>query len=153
LRYLGVSSEGMSGIALNDYIDGTKRDVPALHDIFLESDFSPAAIHTAHPETRQLVFEGIDFFEINPITTRLTIKKSMGKLIISSKQYADVYGSWILALYPQGVGGMMPILVNLETGKWTNDLRVPFALMSPAGHMLQALKTFYGDEIALVQNS
>jgi hypothetical protein len=73
----------------------------------------------------------------------------MGQLIISSKQYADIYGSWILALYPQGPHTMMPILVNLVTGQWTNDLRTPFALKSPASHMLQALKTFYGDEIRI----
>jgi arylsulfatase A-like enzyme len=154
LNYLNIATHSQGGISLSDYIDGKKSTVLSTQDIFLESDFSPAAIHTAHPETRQLVFEGVDFFEINPVTTRLTVKKTMGQLIISSKQYADIYGSWILALYPQSMGGMMPILVNLNTGQWTNDLRTPFALKSPANHMLQALKTFYGhQEITLVQNS
>jgi arylsulfatase A-like enzyme len=149
LHYLGLSAEGGSGGSLADYIDGKKQNGASEQDIFIESDFSPAAVHSAHPETRQLLFEGIDFFEINPVTTRLTVKKNMGQLIISSKQYADIYGSWILALYPQGPHTMMPILVNLVTGQWTNDLRTPFALKSPASHMLQALKTFYGDEIRI----
>jgi arylsulfatase A-like enzyme len=149
LHYLGLSAGKGSGKSLADYIDGRKENAALVEDIFIESDFSPAAVHSAHPETRQLLFEGIDFFEINPVTTRLTVKKDMAQLIISSKQYADIYGSWILALYPQGPLTMMPILVNLVTGQWTNDLRTPFALKSPASHMLQALKTFYGDEIRI----
>ena len=76
----------------------------------------------------------------------------MYDLILSSKQYADFYGPWVLALYPQNKKAMMPILVNLETGEWTNDLRTPFAKKSPAVHMLKALQGFYGNEITSVEN-
>ena len=121
-------------------------------DFFIESDFSPEAVRSIHPETRKVLFEGIDFFEINPLTTRLTVRKSMASLILSSKQYADFYGEWVLALYPQNKKTMMPILVNLETGQWTNDLRLSFAKKAPVTHMINALKNFYGSDITSIKN-
>jgi arylsulfatase A-like enzyme len=120
------------------------------NDFFMESDFSPQAVRSVHPETHALLFEGIDYFQIDQKTGRITVKKKMGDMIISSKQYSDLYKNWILALYPQDKHSMMPILVNLQTGKWTNDLRTDFAKHSPANHMLSALKQFYGSDITSV---
>lgn len=119
---------------------------------FIESDFSPQAVRSVHPETSKLLFEGIDYFQIDPITARISVKESMAKLIISSKQYADIYNGWILALYPQQGEKMMPILVNLTTGEWTNDLRIPFAKHSPADSMLLALKNFYKEDLTFILN-
>lgn len=117
-------------------------------DFFMETDFSPQAVRSVHPESRNLLFEGIDFFQIDPVTTRLIVKKSMADLIISSKQYADIYGDWMLALYPQNKGSMVPILLNLQSGQWTDDLDTSFARKSPVKHMLVALKDFYGKDIS-----
>jgi len=153
LSFLGVASVNDSGVSLRDSIEGERVSARTTTDIFLESDFSPQAIHSVHPETRQLLFEGIDFFQIDPKTTRLTVKSSMGPLILSSKQFADIYHSWILALYPTDRHVMTPILVNLETGQWTNDLRTSFAKKSPVRHMLQALQHFYNSEILPIENS
>lgn len=119
---------------------------------FIESDFSPQAVRSVHPETRQLLFEGIDYFQIDPVTSRVTVKNEMAHMIISSKQFADIYGEWILALYPQNKSEMMPILVNLNTGQWTNDLQTQFAKTSPAMYMLQAMKKFYGRDITRIMN-
>lgn len=120
---------------------------------FIESDFSPQAVRSVHPETSKLLFEGIDYYQIDPDTTRISVKDKMAKLIITSKQYADIYEDWILALYPQEKGPMIPILVNLTTGKWTDDLRTSFAKQSPAQEMLSALKHFYKNDLARIQNS
>ncbi len=119
------------------------------HDFFMETDFSPESIRSVHPETRNVVFEGINYFQIDPKTMRIIVKNSMEQLILSSKQYADVYGEWILALYPQSKNTMIPILVNLNTRQWTNDLNTPFAKSSPVEHMLQFLRRFYGSDLSL----
>jgi hypothetical protein len=58
----------------------------------------------------------------------------------------------MLALYPQDKHVRMPILINLVSGKWTNDLQSPFAKHSPALSMLAALKAFYGNEINKVDS-
>lgn len=128
--------------ALVPFILGKSKQVPNQH-IFLESDFSPAALHTVHPETKDLVFEGIELFRIDPLTTRLIVRAEMERMIIDSKQYADIYGDWVLALYPQGKSEVTPILVNLKTGNWTNNLQTTFAKDSPAEEMLVAMKAFY----------
>ncbi|OAI46745.1 hypothetical protein AYO45_06200 [Gammaproteobacteria bacterium SCGC AG-212-F23] len=121
-------------------------------DFYTETDFSPVAVHTVHPEMRAVLFQGIDYYRIDPITTRIYVKKQMGQVIISSKQYADFYGHWVLALYPQDSKIMMPILINLQTGHWTNDLRIPFAEQSPAKRMLMHMRKFFGKDIFIVEN-
>lgn len=141
------------GISLKNFIIGKKTFVSSRPDFFIESDFSPQAVRSVHPETRDVIFEGIKYFQIDPKTARLSVRKSMEKIINSTKQYADFYGEWVLALYPQPNNKMTPVLVNLNDGRWTNDLTTSFAQSAPAGHMLQALKNFYGDEITQVENT
>jgi hypothetical protein len=152
LSLLNIDYSKLSGHSLVDYLSGKETSVPSGEDFFTESDFSPQAVRSVHPETRKVLFEGIDLFEIDPKTTRLSVKKSMANMIISSKQFADFKGPWVLGLYPQNNQRMMPILVNLETGFWTNDLQTHFAQHSPAEHMLQALKEFYGSDLTQVIN-
>jgi arylsulfatase A-like enzyme len=150
LQLIGLSGaveSGKGSESLAPRILGQRRGVSLLRHVFLESDFSPESIRTVYPETRKVILDGIQLFQINPATLRLTVKDSMGEMIIHSKQYADIYDEWMLALYPQDQHTRMPILINLITGQWTNDLRSPFAQHSPAAYMLQALKSFYGPEI------
>lgn len=152
LEILGIKdlnpSPPYAGKSLYAVLRGERTGALTHQHIFLESDFSPAAIRTVYPEMRQVMLEGLDIFQVDPVTTRLTVKESMGMMIIHSKQYADIYEDWILALYPQDQAVRMPILVNLRTGLWTNDLSSSFARHSPAAKMLIALKLFYGEELA-----
>lgn len=115
--------------------------------LFLESDFSPASIRTVYPEIHQVLLDGIQLFEINPINHRLVLKHDMEQMVINSKQYADIYGHWALALYPQQKNFYLPILINLLDGRWSDDLSSSFATASPAAKMLEALRSFYGAEI------
>ncbi len=147
LDYLNLPFGRSSGDSLKDYVFGQKTYVNTVQDFFVESDFSPEAVRTVHPEERKVLFEGIDYFRIDPISARIVVKDSMLKMIISSKQYANYYGQWVLALYPQKNKQMMPILVDLKSGRWTNDLNTSFAKQSPAEHMLIALKHFFGKDI------
>ncbi|MCC2666846.1 MAG: hypothetical protein K0S63_762 [Gammaproteobacteria bacterium] len=152
LNLLSIASQKGDGKSLRHLIAGKKMNGLEKPDFFIESDFSPEAVRSVHPETHAVLFEGVKFFQINPDTTRLTIRHSMVDLILSSKQYADFHGSWVLALYPQTVHQMMPILVNLKSGEWTNDLRTAFAQQAPAKEMLSALKRFYGADITSIKN-
>jgi hypothetical protein len=121
--------------------------------IFLESDYTPQAIRTVYPEVRQVVLEGVQLFQIDPKTTLLTTKPSMGEMIIRSKQYAAIEGEWMLALYPQNKEMRLPVLINLSSGKWTTDLHSAFAKQAKAMQLLAHLKQFYGTEIKKVQIS
>ena len=59
------------------------------------------------------------------------------------------HGSW--RFIQQNKQWMIPILVNLESGKWTTDLRTTFAKHAPTQHMLLALKKFYGQDITHIK--
>ncbi len=120
--------------------------LPQQH-VMIESDFSPASIRTVYPETRDVMLEGVHLYEIDPRTTRLTIKNDMSDKIIRSKQYADIYGSWMLAFYPQNNHFHEPILINLQSGRWTNDMNSVFARHSPMLVMKARMKLFYGVEL------
>lgn len=151
LELLKIEYPLSDGISLVSLINGDEEFVYHAQHIFLESDFSPEAIRTIHPETRKIMLEGIELYRVDPKTIRLTVKDRMYQMIIDSKQYADIYGDWMLALYPTTQKRRTPILMNLRTGQWTNNLQSEFAYNSPALSMLQALQAFYGAEIGPVE--
>ena len=66
--------------------------VSAPEHFFFESDFTPDAVKTIYPNLHDVVLEGIELFDIDPITTHLFVKDKMNKMIIQSKQYGDLYG-------------------------------------------------------------
>jgi arylsulfatase A-like enzyme len=148
-RDSAVSSRGLSAgsISLAPQIKGDLQHTPPNRMLFLESDFSPDALRTVFPETRKLLLEGVDLFQIDSATARLSVKKNMLEMIIKSKQYAVIYDNWMLAIYPQSDHKKISILVNLNTGAWTADPDSSFAKTSPARSMLLALQQFYGREV------
>lgn len=148
LELLQLQAPAVSGISLLNEIQGNILTANfSNRHVFLESDYSPAAIRTVYPEVKEVMLQGIDIFQINPKTTRLTVKKSMAAKIIASKQYADIYQDWMLALYPQANNKRIAILINLNSGQWTSDLHSEFAQHSPAELMMEKLRGFYGDEV------
>lgn len=142
----GNQPSNISPISLAPLITGALKHPPT-RMLFLESDYSPDAIRSVYPETRKLLLEGADLFQINADTTRVTVKEEMVDKIIKSKQYAVIYGNWMLALYPTAAHNKIPVLVNLKSGAWTTELSSSFARTSPAEAMRAALKRFYGAEV------
>ncbi len=153
LALMGSQSRSDEGVSLLNLIKNKNLPPIATRHIFLESDFSPKAVRTIYPQIHKVLLEGIHLFEVNPKTLRLNIKPSMEEMIIQSKQYADVYGDWVLAFYPQTNQTMMPILVQLSTGRWTNDLHSTFAKQSPVEVMLSQILSHYKKEIKYVLTS
>ncbi len=153
LSLLNLPLQQLDGMSLQAQLLGSESEIHSRGDLFTESDFSPIAIRTVHPETRDVVLSGLNYFNIDQKSARVVVKDAMEKLIISSKQFADFYGDWALALYPQKNNTMTPILLNLRNGRWTNNLQLSFAQHSPAQHMLAALQRFYGSDLKPVQTN
>ncbi len=143
-----VDKPAVDGVSLAPLVLGDASKVPNA-PIYLESDYSPQAIRTVFPETRKVFLEGIHLFHIDDQTLRLTVKPDMVDKIIHSKQIAVIEKGWMLALYPQKNLTRMPILINLNSGEWTNQLNAPLAKQAPVGVMMSNLKQFYGDEFTL----
>lgn len=152
LELIGLPDESSSGISLRRAIIGESQPDNWHDHIFLESDFSPEAIRTVYPDLRKVILEGVDLFSINAKTARLEINGHMGKMIIESKQYADIHHDWMLAIYPQPDHKHRLVLINLKTGLWTDDITSDFAQHSPAKQMLAALENFFSIKTTLVSN-
>lgn len=152
LNFLNIPDNNSSGQTLENAITGKQLNISYDKDFFIESDFSPESVRTVHPETRKVLFEGMNYYQIDPVTTRMTVKKSMQDLILSSKQFADFYHEWELALYPQQNSTMKPILINLKTGQWTDDLNNSLANQAPIAHMLMSLRKFYRNDITRISS-
>lgn len=148
LGFLHLPAPQSSGVSLASLIDSHATHVSFNRPLFLESDFSPESIRTVYPNTRQVVLEGVNFFQINPKTTRLTMKTDMEDMIIHSKQYAIIQGDWMLALYPQNPTLDLAVLINRKTGYWTFDLHSSFAQSAHASQLLHSLQIFYGNDIS-----
>lgn len=149
LDLLNIKTVRTTGLSLAKLVKGEKsRPLADLkRHFFLESDYSPKSIRTVHPEMRDVLLEGVELFKIDPISLKLTVRDDMGQMIIDSKQYADLYGDWILALYPQSKSYRIPVLVNLKSGIWTTNLNSSFAKHSPAFTMLGELMSFYSKDL------
>lgn len=133
--------------SLAKYIFNKKPQEVARRHIFLENDYTPEVIQTLFPNMHDVVLEGVKVFEIDPVSTHLFMRNSMQAMIMQSKQLADVYGDWMLALYPQQGKPSMPILVNLKTGRWSADLQSAFAKKAPVSPMIAALRSHYHIDI------
>lgn len=147
LALAGLTNDHAPSADLAQAVRGKTSQLPVQH-FFIESDFSPSAIRSVYPQIHEALLEGLTLYEIDPHTAQLTLRDDMEQKIIRSKQYADIYGDWMLALYPQQYHRYDAILINLQTGQWTNNLQSKFAANTPAKQMLTELKHFYGEEIA-----
>ncbi len=147
LSLAGLSDDDHQPAILAAAVRGETAQLPLQH-FFIESDFSPSAIRSVYPNIHEALLEGLMLYEIDPRTALLTVRDDMEQKIIRSKQYADIFGDWMLALYPQQHHHYDAILINLQTGQWTNNLQSKFASNTPANQMLAELKHFYGEEIA-----
>jgi len=147
LDYLKIAAHS-DGVSLLSLMTAQGARQVQDRDLYLESDFSPEAVRSVHPEEKRVLFEGINYFRIDPVTTHIVVKDSMFKLILSSKQFADYRGKWALAFYPGQNNTMTPVLVNLETGKWTTDLSTSFAKQSPMQSMLRRMRGFFGEDFS-----
>lgn len=153
LQLLQLSSVHASGNSLLPYLRGKEHEVKQHHPIFIESDFSPTSIRTVHPEVREVVLEGAQLFQVDAVSTRLTVKDAMNQMILDSKQYADIYAGWMLAYYPRAEHNVVPVLINLQTGEWTMNLQSRLAKEAPIQVMLKQLNSFYGAELGHISST
>jgi len=143
LDYLNIPQKQTDGVSLLPNLQGKTSLISSQRDLFVESDFSPEAVRSVHPETRKVLFEGIEYFQIDPLTTRIRVRDTMLQMILSSKQYADYRDKWVLAIYPRSSNERILVLVNLATGEWTTDFMTPFAIHSPVKSMLKSLNEHF----------
>lgn len=91
---------------------------------------------------------GTHFFKIDPTTDQLELRPSKLKAINQQKLYGIIRGDWVLALYPDDKN-YIPIIQNLSTGQWSDDLQDAFAKSTPADELKKQIKHYYGKRLYL----
>lgn len=88
------------------------------------------------------------FYNVNPVSGELEIKPDKIKTVNEQKLYGLISGDWVLALYPDA-RTYVPVIQNLATGLWSDDLHSDFAQSTPAKEMYQQMQQFYGSKLFL----
>lgn len=132
-----TSQQSYDGISLLKSITSQHPTLP-LRSFIMESGMLPNQFLTR--EKARLL--GKKFFNIAPNSEQLVLRKNELRTIDAMKLYAVIEGPWVFALYPDDTG-YIPIIQNLENGKWTDELNSHFARTSPALSMLERLNQFY----------
>jgi len=135
-----------NGISLVPYLFNDSLKPPATRALFMESGFAPDKIKTGKYTLNDLIDLAVTYYQINPKNGRVHIKDSKTASILKNKQRAIIYGKWLLAVYPVN-GANIPVLVNLESKQWTDDLRSAFAQNSPLKNMLVLFNMQYKNEM------
>ncbi|MGQ3889774.1 sulfatase-like hydrolase/transferase [Legionella sp. CNM-1927-20] len=134
--------EKPDGISLLNTILG-KESPPQNRAIMLESGMLP----NLAPTPDKVIKYVKELFQVNPITTYLEIRKDRFATINAMKQYGIIKDNWLFALYPND-NYYIPVILQLKTGYWTDDLNSNFAKSSPALEMLQELRQFYKKDLS-----
>jgi len=129
------------GISLLNTIKDPTHLLPP-RDFFIESGMFPNQIISKE----KALSIGKELYTVNLETEELQITPRGLKIIAKQKLYGVISGDWILAIYPDEKRSI-PVIQNLVTGEWTDDLNDNFSNRTPAIGLLQKLKSFYGNNI------
>ncbi|KTD58380.1 putative Sulfatase [Legionella sainthelensi] len=88
------------------------------------------------------------FYMVNPETGELEIKPNKMQYFEKQKLYGIIKNNWVLVLYPDDKN-YIPVIQNLSTGAWDDDLKSNFAKATPAAQMYLQLHQFYGKKLFL----
>ena len=88
------------------------------------------------------------FYNVNPVSGELEIKPDKMKTVNEQKLYGILSGDWMLALYPDKKT-YIPVIQNLSTGLWSDNLDSEFAKSTPVKPMYQQMQIFYGNQLFL----
>jgi arylsulfatase A-like enzyme len=145
LELLNLPASTTDGQSLLPYLQG-KKDTDTARLLFAETGFTPMTLLAKKMNVAIAITSIANMFNINPITSIITVKPESLKKIIKQKQRAVYYRNWVLALLPTNTQNL-PILINRNTQEWTDDLSTDFAQKSPANMLLLAMQKMYAKEM------
>ncbi|WP_419420091.1 sulfatase-like hydrolase/transferase [Legionella sp. D16C41] len=135
-------AEKPDGISLLNTILGN-QPLPENRAIMLESGMLP----NLAPTPAKVIEYVRKLFQVNPETTHLEIRKDKFTTINAMKLYGIIKNNWVLALYPDD-NHYISVILQLDTGYWSDNLSSDFAKSSPAQEMLSELLQFYRKDLS-----
>ena len=95
---------------------------------------------------KEAIYYGKLYYAVNPENDRLELKPEELSNIDATKLYGIIEGNWLLVLYPQKQG-YLPVLVELDSQKWTDQMKSSFAKNSPMPNLMKELTSFYPNKL------
>ncbi len=135
------------GFSLTPFLHQVSYQPKTERPFFIETGFTPEVKGNNALGFKSMILQGAKVFKVLP-NGKLEIKPSAHNEILATKQRAEFYKNWELALYPISYSARAFVLVNLKTGLWTDDLSTSFAKHSPAQFMKEQMRKFYGKEVS-----
>lgn len=148
LAWLGLPITDSSGISLANYLQNPQATPPDTRQFYFETGFSPDIVLSKEMTIISLLELGIRYYQIDPNTGKIAFRPNMTDEIIHAKQHGILFGDWYLGIYPTPSGDVA-VALNMKTGEWTDKLNTTFTENTPLSSMLNALQSFYGNEISL----
>jgi arylsulfatase A-like enzyme len=144
LAFLNIKSgTNMDGISLLFSIMNPRQSLPE-RTFFIESGMYPNQDFSKE----KAIELGHILFQVNQDSGELELKPKELININNNKLYGVIKGDWILALYPDNTS-YIPVIQNLSTGEWIDDLHSDFAQKTPAAELTKELQNFYGKKLVL----
>lgn len=142
LDFLNITNkQKMDGISLLPAIIHPNALLPN-RTFFIESGMFPNQDFTKE----KAIELGKKIYKVNPDTGELELKPNELINVNNQKLYGVISGNWILALYPDD-NIYIPVILNLSTGEWIDNLESDFAKSSPAEKLKGQLQKFYGEKL------
>jgi arylsulfatase A-like enzyme len=144
LAYLNQPSTKTDGVTLLPLLNN-KSLSPRF--FISETGFNPTqqlgkTLISDNKKIHQAILIGKTFYRVNKEDEQLVLKNEKINGLIKQKQVAIEYNNWLLALYPTQTG-YIPVILNTQSGDWSDDLDTSFAKKSPASTLLLKLINFY----------
>lgn len=133
----------MDGISLLKTINNPQAP-PKKRTFFIESGMFP----NQDISKAKAMKIGKQYYRVNPLNDEIEIKANKLNFFNHQKLYGVISGPWIFALYPNHKE-YIPVIQNLDTGAWSDDLHSQFAITSPAETLNKQLQDFYGKKLVL----
>lgn len=137
------NKQKMDGVSLLQTILTSMHVLPS-RIFFIESGMFPNQLLSK----QKSIEIGARFYKVNPDSGELEIKPDKINTVNQQKIYGIISGDWILALYPDKET-YVPVIQNLTTGLWIDNLHSDFAKSTPANAMYQQMQQFYGKKLFL----
>lgn len=142
LDFLNITKQQkMDGISLLPTVLNPDTPLPQ-RTFFIESGMYPNQDFTKE----KAIELGKRIYKVNPDTGQLELKPDELIQVNKQKLYGVISGDWILALYPDD-NTYIPVILNLSTGEWIDNLQSDFAKSSPAEKLKKQLQQFYGKKL------
>ncbi|GAB4393732.1 MAG: sulfatase-like hydrolase/transferase [Gammaproteobacteria bacterium] len=151
LALLGITNTHVDGISLVPFITQHVDSTLSTRSILMETGFWPDFLTQKLRQRHQFTFQdlvafGMTHYQVQPDSQRVIIRPATGRYIIAHKRRAVIRYPWELVLVPTD-SGYLPLLMNLQSLDWTDELNTRFAQHSPVKSLLQELTNYYAEEI------